>query len=884
MSLWRQIRGGLRVLIHRNAADQDLADEVAHYLDQAAAEFEARGMTPEDARRAARMQLGNAGIVREHVRSAGWENFAGATWSDLRYASRGLRRAPGFALVAVLTLALGIGANTAIFSAVNTILFEPLPYPHSARLLMIWDTYQGQRSDVTFHTYRELAERDRSLQAIAALEPWQPTMSGSSEPERLNGQSVSSGFFSVLGVGPEIGRDFEKPDDAFGGPKVAILSYSLWQRDFGGERSILGRQITLDGDSYTVIGVMPRSFEDVLAPSSEIWSTMNYDPDHIRETSGPEWGHHLHLIARLRAGVSGQQARSELEVIARTPVSGFPRVPWAALGSGFIVDSLQDDVTRGVRPALLAILGAVTLVLLIACVNVASLLLARGAQRRGEFAMRIALGARRGRLIRQLLTESLLLAGLGGALGLLAAELGIHALAALSPAQLPRAASISANGAVFAFTFIMTLLIGVAVGLIPALRESRSDPHAGLQQAANRSTSGHQTARRALAVAEVALALVLLVSAGLLLHSLERLFAVPSGFDPSNLLTMQVQISSHKYDDHDARRRFYAQALEAVRRTPGVASAAMVSLLPLGSDAYSNEAGGRYGAEFEDERSFDVFRYAITPGYFETMGIALRRGRYLNRGDVAGAPQALVISESLAKKEFGNRDPLGARVHLGPRNRAWYTVAGVVADVKQASLSAEDSDAAYITLEQSWFADDAMSVVVRGLGDAASLSPYVRKAIWSVDKDQAIVQVAAMPELVAAREAQRRYASILFEAFGLTALALAAIGIYGMLAGSVTERRREIGLRMALGASPENILGMFVRDGVGLAAVGMGIGLAGAAGASRALESLLFGVSPLDPLVYAAVVAILGLVAALAGWLPASRAAKIDPAATLRAE
>ena len=884
MSLWRQIRQGLRVLTNRQAADQDLSDEVAHYLEESAADFVAGGMTPEEARRAARLQLGNAGSVREQVRTSGWENTVGASLADLRYAARMLRRAPGFTIVAVLTLALGIGANTAIFSAVNAILFEPLPYPHPERLLMIWDTYQGERSEVTFHTYSELAERDRSFQALAVMEPWQPTITGPSEPERLNGQSVSDGFFSALCVAPAIGRDFETPDDAVHGPNVAILSYSLWQREFGGENSVLGRQITLDGDAYTVIGVMPRSFEDVLAPTTEIWSTMHYDPTHIRETTGPEWGHHLHMLVRLRAGVTPQQARNELAVIAGTTVPDFPRVPWATLQHGFIVDSLQDNVTRAVKPALLAILGAVTLVLLIACVNVANLLLARGAQRRGEFAMRIALGAARARLVLQLLTESLLLAILGGAMGLLVAQSGIRALVALSPAELPRASTITANATVFAFAFGITMLIGLGVGLIPALRASRSDPQAGLQQASQRSTAGHQNTRRVLVVAEVALALVLLMSAGLLLRSLERLFAVPPGFDPSNLLTMQVQISSHKYDNQDARRRFYAQALEQVRRTPGVASAALVSLLPLGSDAYSNEAGGRYGAHFENGNGYDVFRYAVTPGYFETMGIALRRGRFLDRSDVANAPLSLVISESIAKKEFAGRDPIGARLHLGPLDRPWYTVVGVVADVKQASLAANESDAAYITPEQSWFADDAMSLVVRAQRDPASLAPYVRKAVWSVDKDQAIVQVATMQDLIAATEAQRRFSLILFEAFGITALALAAIGIYGMLAGSVTERTREIGLRMALGALPGNILALVVRQGITLTAIGIAFGLLGAAAASHALQSLLYGVSRLDPLAYLAVVVLLLLVAALACWIPASRAAKIDPAATLRAE
>ena len=799
---------------------------------------------------------------------------------DLRYALRQLRKSPAFTVVAVLVIALGIGATTAIFSAVNPILFEPLPYPQAGRLMMIWDIFQGARSEVTFHTYRELVQRSRSFEAIAVMEPWQPTMTSAAQPERFDGQSVSASYFRVLGVSPMLGRDFQRADNQFRGPKVVILSQGLWQRRFGGDRTIIGRQVTLDDQLYTVVGVMPSGFENVLAPSAELWSPMQYDTRNIITPDTVEWGHHLRMAGRLRSGVGIEQARRELDTIAHNRVPEFPRVAWASLENGFIVDSLQDDVTRGVRPALLAILGAVILVLLIACVNVTSLLLARGVQRRGEFAMRLALGAGRTRLVRQLLTESLLLAAIGGALGIIAAELGVRALVMLSPPGLPRVGAIDVNRTVFAFGLGITTLIGLVVGLIPALHVSGGELQVGVQQNSRRAAGGHQLTRRMLVVSEVALALVLLVSAGLLLRSLQRLFAVDAGFDAAHLLTMQVQTSGRRFDDDNVRHRFFAQALEEVRNVPGVKAAGFTSLLPLSGDQL-----GTYGAQFEkDRRGYDVFRYAVTPGYIETMGIPLRRGRLLDVHDVAGAPPSVLISESLAKREFPGEDAIGQRVHVGPLTGPWYTVVGIVGDVKQTSLAESQPDAVYITTAQSWFADDALSLVVRARGDAAALAPTVRKAIWSVDKDQPIVRVATMTDLLATSAAQRRFAMILFEVFALVALLLAATGIYGVLSGSVTERTREIGVRAALGASPRDILTLVVRQGMVLTGLGVLIGLVGAMAASHALIALLFGISQLDPVTYFGVIALLFAVSGVACWVPARRAAQVDPSITLRAE
>ena len=885
MSLWRQLTRGLRVLVHRQRADQDIADEVEHYFELTAAEHMARGKTRDDARRAARLELGNTTVVRERVRGYGWENVVSDVASDARHAARRLRSNPGFTIVAALTLALGIGASAAIFSAVNPILLEALPYPGAERIVAIWDrSPEDSRLEPTFGTYVEVSARARSFDALAVMRAWQPAITGAFEPERLDGQRVTVDYFRVLGIAPAMGREFLAAEDRPDAPNVVILGDALWRRRFGGDRALVGREITLDDVPHTVIGIMPPRFENVLEPSAEVWTTLRYDPS-LPSAQGREWGHHLRMVGRLRRGVDREQADGELDAIAREAVPQFVRVPWARLGQGFLVTSLKDDISRGARPVLLAVAAAVMLVLLIACVNVTNLLLARGAQRRGEFAMRAALGAGRARLIRQLLTESLLLSLLGGAAGMLVAILGIDALVALSPQGMPRRHEIALDGTVFTFALGVTTVIGLAIGALPALRASHAGLWAGIGHASRRTVGERGATRSALVVAEISLAFVLLVGAGLLLRSLQQLFAVEPGFDGQGVLTMQVQASGRRFVDDSTTHGFYARALDAVRDVPGVTAAAFTSQLPLSGDVPDG-----YGVAFETLQQGDesaglpALRYAVTPGYFETLGIPLRRGRLLDTRDGVGAPAVVLINESFARRVFGERDPVGERIRVGSAENPWSTIVGVVGDVKQASLAAPQLDAVYMAPTQWQFADATRWLVVRARGDAAALAPPIRRAIWSVDADRPIVRTGTMDGLVAASAAEQRFALIVFEAFAIVALMLAATGLYGVLAGSVAERVREIGVRAALGATRSDILGLVLRRGLVLSALGIALGLIGAIVASRGLVSLLFRTSELDPITYAAVIALLMGVSCVACWVPARRAASVDPSIALRAE
>jgi putative ABC transport system permease protein len=698
MGLLRQIRRGVAALVSPAQADAAMDNELHHFVEQRARELIRDGVTSDEALRRATLEIGNVTVTREEVRDSGWERGLDTLLGDVRYAFRRLRRDPIFTLVASLTLALGIGAATAIFSAVNPILFRPLPYPDAERIVAIQDrTQAGAVFEPTYGTYEELVSRSRSFETLSATDLWRPSLTGTDEPERLEGQRVTPEFFRTLGVQPAVGRAFNASEDIPGAARVAILSDRLVQRRFRGDRSIVGASISLSGESYQVVGIMPRGFVDVMAPTTDIWAPLQ--AQRRAPPNSREWGHHYRIVGRLRPGIDVDAARRELASIASTEVPEFPRVPWATLGSGLFVRELQEDVTAAARPALIAIVAAAAVLLVIACANVANLLLARSGRRRMEFALRAALGAGGKRLVRQLLTESVILALIGGALGFLVAQVGVGALIALSPPGLPRVDLIRVDTAAFAFGLLVTTVVGIAVGLLPALNASRADVRSGVQSESRTVAGGRGAARGVLVVSEVALALMLLVGAGLLLRSLDRLFAVSPGIEPGQMLTMQVVDAGNRNRSDEERLVFYDQVVTAVRNVPGVTGVALTSQLPLSGDV---DAYGYISAAFPERQAGEdgaAMRYAVTTEYFKVMGVPLRRGRLLDATDRADAAQSLVISESLARGLFGDADPIGQRMRFGPDadgTRPWGTVVGVVGDVKQQSLAALNTAAFYV--------------------------------------------------------------------------------------------------------------------------------------------------------------------------------------------
>ena len=800
--------------------------------------------------------------------------------SDLRHGARLLRRAPAFTLLSVLTLALGVGATTAIFSVADPVLFQPLPYADPDRIVIVGERdADGTMSNVGFLTYRDLARDSRTLARAAAAGEWQVTLDDHGAPERVAGQRVSASFFSVLGTRPSLGRDFAAAEDTPGTNRVVILSHGLWARRYGGDSALVGATISINGAAYTVAGVLPDSFESVMAPGAQIWRVLGYDaslPYACRTCR------HLRMVARTRPGVTSEGAAVELSELSARLVREYPK-EYPAVGA--IVVSLGDATMRGARPVLWAVLGASALVLLIAAANVANLQLARAMRREEEFAIRAALGAGRGRLTVQLLAEGLVVAVIGGVVGLVVARVTLGALIGWLPPAMPRLSAIRLDRVALAVGAGITLLLGVAIGLIPALRDRRSGLSDSLR-GGKRLTGGRpHLARAALVVTEVALALMLLVGAGLLGRSLVRLLAVDPGFDAGHLLTLQAQATGPKYADSTAVFANHDQLREAIGRLPGVERVGTASQLPLGGnvDMYGVNALDKPLANPELAPSAD--RYAVSPEFLAAMGIAIRRGRAFTAADNSdAAPNVVIVSTGLASRIWPGEDPIGKRIRIGGSTTAWRTVVGVAANIHHRALDATESSQLYIPERQWQFADNIIAVVVRTHGDPAALARAVRVAAQSVDAAQPVTSLATMEQVVASSTAQRRLALLLFGAFALVALVLAVAGIYGVLAGAVTERTREIGVRTALGATPGAILLMVLLQGVRLAGAGLAIGLAGALLLGRFLQSLLFGVGSADPVTLLGVAALLATVAIAACLLPAMRAVGIDPMSALRAD
>jgi len=879
VSLWRIVSRGVADLWNRSPRDRDTTDEVAHYRDQIIAEGRARGLSPAEARRAAQLELGGETQVRESARSYGWERAVASFFEDARYGWRGLRTDKAFSLVAIGTIAIGIGAATAIVSAVRPVLVDSLPYPEADRVrAIIEQAPDGRRNLGTYGMFRAFAERAKSFQYFAVHQSWAPALTGDAPPERLAGQRVTADYFRVLGVAPALGRNLLETDDRTRSPAVAIISHALWRRRFASDAAAIGRTLRLDDVDVTVVGVMPERFENAAAPAVEVWAALGYDL-----TQGRAWGHGLETLGRLRAGVSPAVADAEVNVIGAQVIANEHPSTYGA-STRWSTPSLHASLTRDVRPAFVAVVIAVGVVLLLSAVNVTNLLLVRGSRRREEFALRAALGASRGRLMRQLTTESLLLVTVGGVLGVATATAAVRALVATAPAGLPRVQAISVDWSVLVFTIGLTVVTGAVIGLVPALQLWGMDRVAGDLSGSGRLTGGRRRALRSTLVAvQIGLAFVLLIGSGLLLRSMQQLVAVSPGFEAHGVVTMQLQVSRQRYAEEGAARQYFDVVLEAVRTVPGVAQAALTSQLPMSGDRDTYGVTLESPPEVAPADHRDIFRYAVSPGYLELMGIPLRAGRTLDDGDRSDAPKVVVVNESFARRYLSGRDPIGQRLWIGPTDEEPYTVAGVVGDVKQLSLAGDVPDAVYTTTAQWRFDDPVMSVVVYGQQDAEALMPAIRAAIWSVNRDQPIVRVASMEQLVAHTAAERRLILLMFQLFAVAALGLTLAGIYGMMAGLVAERTREIGLRRAVGATPAQVVGLVFTHGARVTSVGLVMGALVALLGTRLIQSLLYGVSTADLTTYVTVLLLIVGVAAVACAIPAWRALGIDPARVLRA-
>jgi putative ABC transport system permease protein len=802
-------------------------------------------------------------------------------WQDLRYGARMLLKNPGFTAVAVVTLALGIGANAAIFSVVNATLLRPLPFDDPDSLIMIRGTKLPQFPEfsVSPGNFLDWKKQNTVFVRLVAMQDASFNLIGVSDPERLRGMRVTDGFFAMLGARPQMGRDFLPEEDQPGRANVVILSHGLWQRRFGADPNIVNRAITFSGGSYTVVGVMPASFR-FGDGGAEFWAPMAFTAEQAQQHGS----HYVSAIGRLKPGVALAQARSEMSMIADRLAKQYPD---NNTGWNVKLTPLLEYTVSSVNPALLVLLGAVAFVLLIACVNVANLLLARSAAREKEIAIRVSLGAGRWRISRQLLTESALLALAGGTVGLTLAKWGKDLLLALAPEDLPRLSDVSLDGRALAFTAAITLLTGLGFGLFPALQASNirgANLNETLKDAGRGSTDDgrRRLIRGALVVLEVALALVLLVGAGLLIKSFLRLRSVDPGFNPAGALTAQIPLSQRKYPEDSQRVAFYTQLIEKVAALPGVQAAGAAMVTPLsGNDfvlGFMIEGRPPYPAGGEPDTNY----YSVTPDYFKAMGIPLLRGRLFTERDTKDATRVVIINETMAKRFFPGEDPIGKRLHVTMGPVLYREIVGIVGDVKHYSLDQDAKAQTYEPYAQQPFS--GMTLVARTSGDPAGLSAAIRGEVLKIDKELPISNVKTLEQYLSTSIAQQRFSVLLLGIFAAVAMALACVGIYGVLSYSVEQRRREIGVRMALGAARRDVLRLVVGHAMFMTLIGVAIGLGAAFALTRVMSTLLFGVSATDPVTFGLIALLLVAVALLAALVPARRATKVDPIIALRCE
>jgi putative ABC transport system permease protein len=800
-------------------------------------------------------------------------------WQDLRYGLRMLLKNPAFTAVAVIALALGIGANTAIFSVVNGVLLSPLPYPQPEQLAMVWldNRRQGIRDDITsYPNFLDWRDKNHSFQGMSGMRNLAVNLTGTGEPEELRGAAVAANFFSLMGVNPAQGRGFTTEEEQPGKDKVVILSHGLWRRRFGGDPGILNKTVSLNGEQNTVIGVMPPGFQ--FPSKAELWAPLAPN-ERLRAARGAFW---LPVVGRLKPGVSRAQAQADMDLIAKQLEQQYPNIN---AGYGINVMPLHEQMVGNLRRTLLVLLGAVGFVLLIACANVANLLLARAAARQREIAVRAALGAGRWRIVRQLLTESVLLSIVGGALGVLLAWWGLETLLKLSPANLPRLDNIHLDARVLGFTFGLSLLTGLLFGLAPALQTSQLELGETLKEG-GRSGSGSrrtQRLRSAFIVAEIALTLALLIGAGLLIRSFWRLQEVSPGFRSERLLTLQLSLPRTKYPEGAQVVTFFQQLQERLAALPGVESASATTTILLPKLANSSSFTIENHSQDPQAQRLELPFDAVQPNFFQTMDIQLLRGRTFAPQDARGQPDVAIVNETFAKRYFPNEDPVGKRFTFGDGNNPqWISIVGVVRDTKRQGLDAPVRIESWLPHAQA--PSRSMQVVLRSKGDPLALAGAVREAVWSLDRDLPIPKLQTMEQVLSESVAQRRLSMLLLSIFAAVALLLAAVGIYGVMSYVIAQRTNEIGIRVALGAQAGDVLKLILGQGMKLALLGVGLGLVTTLLLTRLLASLLFGVSATDPATFAGVALLLLLVALLACWLPAWRATKVDPIVALRYE
>ena len=889
----RQLYTLFRNILRKKAVDRELDEEIGSYLELIAAERARCGMAPQEAVREARREFGGIEQVKESVRDVRIGVSLDTLMQDLRYALRILNRNLAFSSVVALTLALGIGANTTIFTVVNGVLLKPLPYPDPERLLMLWERQlsDGNLGSVAPANFFDWRQQSRSFDKMAAIDPYPDfILNGSGEPQRLAGAAVSSDFFSLLRVRMALGRDFLAEEDRPGHNQVVILSYFTWLRCFGARPDVVGRPLTLNNAAYTVVGVLPREFS-LVSKAADFQSRNRFDLwTPLALASPPEpWQrgtHPLCVFARLKPGVPLQQAQADLNWVAANLQRLYPADDH---DRGIAAIPLGQHVVATVRTALFTLLAAVGMVLLIACANIANLLLTRGTVRRKEMALRAALGASGKRIAQQLLTESMVLAMAGGLLGLAFAFLGVPALVRQLPIDLPRISEITVDWRVLAFTSLVSLMTGIVFGLVPLIQSRRAGAHDSLKQSGRTVASGQSRLRSALIVGQIAIALVLLTGAGLMTKSFWRLLQVSPGFQTEHILTARLSLppqytNGNVFGTGQHRRisAFQRKVLEGVRIIPGVQSAAFTAYLPL-SGIENSWAFDIEGRPAKAPGVYEIANYRpVSPGYFETIGIPIQHGRGFDVRDSEDSPLVVAINESMARSFWNQQNPVGQRVRFG--DTQWRTVVSVVGDVHYDGLSAKPAPELYVPYGQIPNVEARPTIVLRTSIEPAKVTAGLRKAVSDVDAGVPMDQIETMRQIVSGSVAQSRFRTAILLLFALLALLVASIGLYGVMSYLVSQRIREFGIRMAVGASRGAVLRLVLGQGAKLVSIGICLGLVGAAPLARLIASLLYGIAPLDAATLASVSILLAGVTLLASYIPARRAAKADPMDSLRYE